>query len=118
MPPFLKQLKQAFLNKRPYLKFLRITSKIIRVCDCDERFCHTYCVTAFVLMTQKIYCKDCSDFFRLYAQEERIFSSEYLGGLVQLLMTLTFFAVLIYVVFYVDRWLKNDFYIDNKVEEL
>lgn len=49
LPPFLKNLKQDFLRKKQYLKFMKISSKFIQGCSCPDKFAHSYCSTAFVL---------------------------------------------------------------------
>ena len=74
MPQFLRNLRQDYIDKSPYLKYLRISSKFIQVCDCSWKNCHSYCVTAYVLRTQKIYCVDCDAFFQLYVKDERLFT--------------------------------------------
>lgn len=35
LPPFLKRLKQAYVENERYLKYLRINSKLIRACNCE-----------------------------------------------------------------------------------
>jgi len=112
LPPFLKAMKQDFLRKKPYLKFLRINSKFIHICSCDHKICHAYCCTAQVLRSQKIYCKDCLSYFSLYVRSERIFSSEYLGGVIRLLLVFAMFSSLIYAVFYLDRFLKGELFLE------
>ena len=84
LPPFLKQMKSDYLSKSAYLKFLRINSKMIEVCPspCSNSMAHAYCATAFVLQKQQIYCGNCFDYFHLYVKSERVFSSEYMGGMV------------------------------------
>lgn len=99
LPPFLKSLKDDFINKRSYLKFLRISSKNIKVCECVHKTCHAYCATAFVLRSQKIYCKDCFGYFHLYVYNERIFSHEYIWGIVRLALILVFAIVIIDCIF-------------------
>ena len=107
LPPFLKQLKQDFLNKRQYLKFLRISSKFIQVCGCQHKVSHAYCATASVLRTQKIYCKDCFSYYPLYVKSERVFSSEYVGGMARLTSLCTVIIGAIYGIYEIDRYLKR-----------
>ena len=107
LPPFLKQLKQDFLNKRQYLKFLRISSKFIQVCGCQHKVSHAYCATASVLRTQKIYCKDCFSYYSLYVKSERVFSSEYVGGMARLTTLCTVIIGAIYGIYEIDRYLKR-----------
>ena len=114
LPPFLKQLKQDFLNKRAYLKFLRINSKFISCCACSHKRAHAYCMTAFVLRSQKIYCKDCNTYFHLYVKSERILSTEYLGSIVRLAFMFAVFGAVIYGIYYLDHYLKGLYIRDNE----
>lgn len=68
LSPFLLSLKQDFLNKRAYLQFIKISSQFIQICECSQKICHAYCITAFVLRKQQIYCIDCYHYYRMYVQ--------------------------------------------------
>ena len=107
LPPFLKAMKAEYLAKRPFLNFLRINSKLISMCACQHRMSHAYCVTANVLRTQKIYCKDCFSYFHLYVKSERILSSEYMGGMMRLMILSVTLLGLIFLVYEIDKQLKN-----------
>ena len=100
-------MKQDFLNKRAYLKFLRVNSKLIRVCDCTHKNCHAYCISAHVLRSQKIYCKDCMSYYHLYVKSERILSSEYMVQVIKLIFMFSAFVAAIYGIYYLDRVLKG-----------
>lgn len=76
LSPLLKNLKKDFNNKRQYLKFLRINAKYIKACNCEDKQHHAYCVTAQVVRTQKIYCKDCGAYYHLYVKSEKLCSSQ------------------------------------------
>lgn len=76
LSPLLKSLKKDFNNKRQYLKFLRINAKYIKACNCENKQHHAYCVTAQVVRTQKIYCKDCGAYYHLYVKSEKLCSSQ------------------------------------------
>jgi hypothetical protein len=108
LPPFLKNLKQDYLNNKLYIKYLKITSKLINVCDCEWKKCHSYCATAFVLRTQKIYCRDCYTYFYLYVKSSRLFTGELLTDIVLYLIRFVLLIGVIYGVFVVDRLLKTD----------
>lgn len=107
LPPFLKSLKQDYLQKRPYLKLLRINSKMISCCACHYKMAHSYCTTAFVLRSQKIYCRDCYSHFRLYVKSDRLFTSNYLTDLVKFAMMTAVFAFCIYTIYLLDRELRG-----------
>jgi len=71
------------------------------------------------MRTQKIYCKDCYSYYHLYVKSEKLFSSEYLGGLMRLLMMLFAIAGVIYGVYEIDHYLKLEYtreLINDKIE--
>lgn len=88
------------------------------MCMCSHKTGHAYCVTAQVLRSQKIYCKECLSYFCLYVRQERIFSSEYLGGMFRLLVVFVMFSGVIYGVYFVDKYLKNLDYIQNEAKRM
>ena len=107
LPQFLRDLKRDFINKRQYLKFLRINSKLIQICKCEHKLCHAYCITAYVMRTQKIYCKDCFSYYHLYVRSEKLLSSEYLGGLFRLILLFLACSACIYGIYELDHYLKT-----------
>jgi hypothetical protein len=118
LPPFLKSLKQDFINKKQYLKYLRISSNLIRSCECTHKICHAYCTTAFLLRTQKIFCKDCNSYFQLYVRWERIFSTEYLGTVFKLMLITFVFGAAIFLVQRLDSFLKNTNFVMEKITQM
>lgn len=74
LSPLLKNIKKDFNNKRQYLKFLRIKVNFIHPCMCENKYVHSYCQTASVVRTQKIYCKDCGSYYHLYVKSEKLCS--------------------------------------------
>ena len=67
---------------------------------------HSYCVTAFVLRSQKIYCKECFAYFRLYVKSERILNSAYLTSAIKMAAMFAIFGSGIYGIYYLDLYLK------------
>ena len=108
LPPFLKNLKQDFVSNKQYLKYLKITSKLISVCDCEWKKCHSYCATAFVLRTQKIYCRDCYTYFYLYVKSQRLFTGELLTDIAFYLIRFIVIIGFIYGTYVLDNYLKNE----------
>ena len=49
LPPFLRNLKQDFVQKKDYLKLLKVKSSFVRSCACQDRFFHSYCATASII---------------------------------------------------------------------
>jgi hypothetical protein len=74
LSPLLLGLKQDFALKKLYLKFLRIHSRFINPCKCQHKYQHAYCITAQVVRSQKIFCKDCGSYFHLYVKSEKLCS--------------------------------------------
>ena len=73
LSPMLKNLKEDFLKKRLYLKYLKISTKFINACNCEKEI-HSYCVTAQVVRNQRIFCKDCGAYYHLYVKSEKLCS--------------------------------------------
>lgn len=107
LPPFLKCLKHDFMNNASYFSLLRITSNMIQCCACHERRAHSYCLSAFVLRSQKIYCKDCYSFFRLGIRYERTFSYEQLQKAGWIVIPAILLGGAIYGLWILDRYLKT-----------
>lgn len=55
----LTQMRQDLAQKAVYLKYLKISAKFCQPCECKNRRVHTYCVTAQVIRSQRIYCEKC-----------------------------------------------------------
>jgi hypothetical protein len=107
LPQFLKNLKQDFLANKQYLKYLKINSKLIHVCNCDWKKIHAYCITAHVLRTKKIYCKDCYCHFYLYVRSQRLLTTEMVGDMTKYILIFMAFCGFIYGVYYFDNLLKT-----------
>lgn len=87
---------------------MKISSKFIQICSCSHKLCHAYCTTAFVLRNQKIFCRDCYSYFRLYVKSERVISSEYIGSIIRLFLLFLIAGCIIYGLYEVDNILKVD----------
>ena len=61
-----------------------------------------------MLRTQKIYCKDCFSYYPLYVKSERVFSSEYVGGMARLTSMCGVLIGAIYGIYEIDRYLKKN----------
>ena len=107
LPPFLKRLKQAYLENERYLKYLRINSKLIRACDCEQQICHSYCITALMLMQKKIYCPHCGHYYLLYLKSEKLISSELIENMAKQLLIYLILAMAIYGVYLLDIYMKD-----------
>lgn len=73
---FLKVLKQDSMRKQVYLNQLRITPKFIKACSCSSSHSanrvHSYCMTAHVIQTRKIYCTRCDDYYKLFLRQQNL----------------------------------------------
>ena len=99
-------LKQDFLKKLSYLKFIRISSKFINICACSHKVCHSYCITAFVLRKQQIYCMDCLNYYRLYVCNEQLFTGLKQTNMLSVLMLMIFWGLVCVGVLMIDRYMK------------
>ena len=83
LTPFLFRLKQDFIKKCKYLRFLRMNSRSINICDCTQyQNCHAYCSTAYVLQKQKIFCSNCNNYYRLYAYKEVVLTDKFMREII------------------------------------
>lgn len=87
---------------------MKINSKLIQVCNCPDKYSHAYCTTADILRRQKIFCRDCQSYYRLYVKSERIISTEYLGSIVKLLFAFMVLGICIYGIYEFDKILKTN----------
>lgn len=113
---FMQNLKQDFLNKKTYLKFMKISSKFIQVCACGQKLCHSYCVTAFVLRKQQIYCSDCYHYYRLYVRGEQLFTGLKSGNLLKLTILSIGWGCLISGWIIADHYMK-EIYIKEEIKQ-
>lgn len=107
LPPFLKRLKQAYMENERYLKYLRINSKLIRACNCEQQICHTYCITALMLMRKKIYCENCGQYYLLYLKSEKLINSELVENMLKQLFIYIVLGSAIYGVYLLDIYMKD-----------
>lgn len=113
--PFLKSLKNDYLNNRQYLKFLKINSNFIQFCQCSDWMVHSYCGTAFVLRRQQIYCKQCLGYYHLFVQSDRIFSAQYLNSILHLFVYFVIIGGITYGLWCLDLFLKWNYIKENQI---
>ena len=49
-------MKEDMDAKANYLKYLKISPKFIKACNCANEMVHSYCITARIIRSQRIYC--------------------------------------------------------------
>ena len=64
-----------------------------------------------MLQTQKIYCRDCYDHFRLYVRLERTFGVEQIQSAAWISLPFVLLCGAIYGLYYVDRILKSQSFV-------
>lgn len=69
---FLKVLRADTLKKQRYLSQLRITPKFIQACSCPQSICHSYCLTAKIIQTKRIFCVRCDEHFKLHLSKHMV----------------------------------------------
>ena len=67
-------MKEDLENKVSYLMYLRVSTKFLDACQCDEPV-HSYCITAKIIRTQSIFCEKCKEPYRLFIKEEKMCST-------------------------------------------
>ena len=72
MSKFLKVLRADTIKKMRYLQLLRISPKFIQACNCPNNTIHSYCLTAKVIQSKKIFCPRCDEHYRLHLNKHSI----------------------------------------------
>lgn len=87
-------MRQDLQQKALYLKYLKISAKFVQPCECVNRRVHTYCVTAQVIRSQRIYCDRCGGQYNIFIKEERVCNAKLMGLISKyVMMTLVLLAV-------------------------
>ena len=69
---FLKVLRADTIKKQRYLSQLRITPKFVQACNCSRSIAHSYCLTAKIIQTKKIFCDTCDDHYKLHLSKHNV----------------------------------------------
>ena len=72
MSKFLRVLRADTVKKQRYLQMLRITPKFIAACKCPNIYTHSYCLTAKIIQTRKIFCARCDEHYRLHLSKHNV----------------------------------------------
>ena len=93
--------------KANYLKYLKISAKFINPCGCHYNYVHSYCMTARIIRSQRIYCKKCGHAYNLYIKQEKMCSGKLLSLLFKyfLFLMIMFGCAASFLI--VDAWLKT-----------
>ena len=90
-------MKDDLEKKANYLKYLKISAKMVVPCNCKQKNSdlplrvHAYCMTARIILNQRIYCEKCNAQYNLFIKQEKLCS----GKLLQLFFKyLLFMAIL------------------------
>ena len=103
MPRFLKQLHTDYLSNMNYFQFLRLKPNSIIICNCNpKRHAHTYCITAYVLRTKRIHCKDCKSYYRLQVKSEKSSAVGLMRSLVPVILYFIGILLIIFLVYKLD----------------
>ena len=89
----LSDLKEDMEAKANYLKYLKISAKFINPCGCPSNLVHSYCMTARIIRSQRIYCKKCSSAYNLFIKQEKMCS----GKLLSLLFKYFLFLMIMFI---------------------
>lgn len=99
---FLRQLKQDNLRKKRYLRTLRIAPKFIQPCNCGNKV-HSYCLAARVIMTEKIYCARCNEYYRFYSSDQE---KGIIASVIRYVLWITMVLLLAASVTFADGYVK------------
>lgn len=78
LAPFVRELRNDYYQQCEYLKFLKVSTDIVKPCECkDLPAVHSYCMTAKIIKNQRIYCDKCNQFYRFYIKQEKICTGKF-----------------------------------------
>jgi len=98
-------------NNGLYLKFVRVTASFIKnPCACSKKQVHTYCLTAFVINSRKIYCEKCRLHYHLWISSEAICNQRFLTKLVQYIVVTLLLLLLTVASLVLDGYLKFKYF--------
>ena len=103
----LSDLKEDMEAKANYLKYLKISAKFINPCGCINNMVHSYCMTARIIRSQRIYCKKCGNAYNLYIKQEKMCSGKLLSLLFKYFLFLMIMFLCAATFLVVDAWLKT-----------
>lgn len=94
--------------KANYLKYLKISAKFVKPCNCNERLVvHSYCQTARLIREQRIYCDGCGSAFNLFIKQEKMCSGKLISLLTKYFLFLLIMLGCAALFLIVDAWLKT-----------
>ena len=79
--------------KANYLKYLKISAKFINPCGCPSNQVHSYCMTAKIIRSQRIFCQRCGTAYNLFIKQEKMCS----GKLLSLLFKYFLFLMIMFI---------------------
>jgi len=64
----IKQMREDILSRSrgKYLMYVRVTGSFVLACRCEKAPVHSYCITAQVIRSRRIYCERCDVHYNLY----------------------------------------------------
>lgn len=77
LTPLLLLLKDDMQKKAAFLKYLKVSTKFIEACSCVDPQ-HSYCLSAQVTRSKKIFCHTCKDPYKYFIKEEKICNTKLL----------------------------------------
>ena len=103
----LKDLKRDLEEKAKYLKYLKVSPKLIRPCACTGKVVHQYCMTAHVIRNNNIACPDCDLAYDLYVKKEKLFNPKLMRLALNYTVFIALMIILAAVILIIDGYLKT-----------
>ena len=93
--------------KANYLKYLKISAKFINPCACAAIMVHSYCMTAKIIRSQRIFCKKCGQAYNLFIKQEKMCSGKLLSLLFKYFLFLLIMLICAASFLILDAFLKT-----------
>ena len=103
----LSDLKTDMEAKANYLKYLKISAKFISPCNCKSRMVHSYCITAWIIRSKRIFCTKCGAAYNMFIKQEKMCSGKLLTLLFKyfLFLMIMFMAAAFFLI--LDAFMKT-----------
>ena len=100
-------MKRDLEENQNYIKYLKVTPKLIRPCTCPGRAVHQYCMTANVIRNNSIACPRCDMAYDLYVKKEKLCNPKIVRLILNYSVFIGLIVVVAAVVLIIDGYLKT-----------
>ena len=112
LTPLLLSLKEDMQKKAAYLRYLKVSTKFIEACGCTEHQ-HSYCLSAQVTKSKKIFCHTCKEPYKYFIKEEKICNTKLLKLIATYVIVFACALLCTAGLMVIDGWMKYNHVREN-----